>query len=98
MKRGPSQRGELAIRSRSPARKAVNRGRSCARPTALATYSSLLAAISSGRPTPLRWLTPMRLTKWSPARVTTGTPIQSASTVVVPPLNGNGSSATSICR
>ena len=56
-----------------------------------------------GRPSPsgrrwTRWLSECRLANVSPGQVTTGTPIHSASQVVTPPPNGNGSSATSICR
>ena len=50
------------------------------------TYCSGVRAISSGRPRFDRMLTPARPTAVRPASVMTGTPIQSESSVVMPPL------------
>ena len=57
---------------------------------AISTYCSGVRAISSVRPRFERMLTPPRPTAVRPARVMTGTPIQSASSVLVWPLYGNG--------
>ena len=44
-----------------------------------------VAAMVSVSPTFVRWLSECRPAKVSPGQVTTGTPIQSASQVVMPP-------------
>src|SRR5262249_51026201 len=59
------------------------------------TYSSKEFATILGNPTLVSMLAPTRDTWLCPASVTTGSPIQSESQVVVVPLNGKGSSAMS---
>ena len=78
-----------AARTRSaaqPARSSESRAWSAASTMAAATYCSGVSAISSGSPTFERMLTPPRPTAVRPASVITGTPIQSASSVLVWPL------------
>jgi Ca2+-binding RTX toxin-like protein len=78
--------GDLSILSRSVLLNSANLGQSSASPTAFSTYSSAVRATSSGRPILVRTLNPARWTWVSPIRLTTGTPIQRASRVVVWPL------------
>src|SRR5208282_1319343 len=78
-----------------PARSTASRDRSPARETASSTYSSMLRAMVSVRPTLDRWLSECRLANVSPGQVTTGTPIHKASQVVALPEKGKGSSTTS---
>src|SRR5205085_527377 len=92
---GPSQRGEASTRARRDDRSEARRAASRARDAAISTYRSSLPAISSGRPTLLRRLLPTRAALMRPARETTGTPMYSASQIVVVPLYGNESSITS---
>src|SRR5438132_2846692 len=93
--RAASTRGEARTRSRSAARNVASRGKSCASLVALATYSSTVSAMGSGMPMVVSMLAPLREKERSPASVTTGTPIHSESPVVVPPAQGQVSSATS---
>ena len=88
--------GDLRIRSRIVARNCPRRPASPAKSAAIRIYSSGVLAIKSAIPILLKMLTPLRDTARSPASVITGTPIQSASQVVVPPAYGNVSSAISI--
>src|SRR4051794_18000093 len=83
-KPGPSVNGEASIRARNSARNFANPVKSDASRTAMPTYSSLDRAINSGIPIVVSKLPPARATAVSPASVTTGTPIHSASQVVVP--------------
>ena len=85
-KRGASISGEARIRARNPARSAPSRSRFPLRPTAILTYSSGVVATSSGRPRFFAWHRPARPTTVRPTSVTTGTPIQNASRLVVCPL------------
>jgi hypothetical protein len=79
------------ILSRSEPRSPLGFAMSPANSAPIRTYSPGVRATSSGNPTLLRILTPPRLTAVLPASVITGTPIQSASHVVVPPPQGKGS-------
>src|SRR5437773_12090576 len=76
------------MRSRSEPRSSLRRSRAPAKRTARRTYSAALGAIHSGRPTALSTLVALRETDREPGTVTTGTPIQRASQVVVRPLYG----------
>src|ERR1700728_1465428 len=91
--RGASINGDACIRERRVRRNSANRGRSFARPTAIDKYSSVDRAINSGVPILARMLAPPRPTAVWPTRLTTGTPIQSAMQVVIPPPQGNESRA-----
>src|SRR5262245_27928791 len=97
-KRFPSHSAEAVIRSRKPARSLDSLGRSLANETANSTYSSQVVAIVSVSPTLQRWLSEWRLANVSPGQIITGTPIHSASHVVIPPPNGKGSKAMSTSR
>src|SRR5580698_6442409 len=79
----PSVRGELRIRRRNPARRSASRGKSLARSTAIFTNCSSFSAASSRKFKLDNWLHPARPTIVSPIRVTTGTPIQNESRLVV---------------
>ena len=85
-----AQRRHCSILARSPSRKDCNLFRSAAKPTAMPKYLSCVSAIRSGRPIFDNRLAPTRDACESPARVMTGTPIQTASHVVVVPLYWKG--------
>ena len=95
-KRLPSISGDASMRSRNPARSARRRGRSRHKSTAIRTYSCAVVAMSSGRPRFIEMETPARPITVFPASVTTGTPIQNESILVVWPGQGNGSRLTSM--
>ena len=71
------------MRSRKPALSAASRGRSLASCAAMRTYSSGVLAAISVNPRLESWLNPARLTGVVPTNVTTGTPIQYESRLVV---------------
>src|SRR5262249_55047664 len=81
-----SRSGDAFIRSRGEPRYAASLARSPASRTAISEYSFSSFAITSPSPTFASKLTPTRPACRSPARATTGTPIHSASHVVVVPL------------
>ncbi len=83
--RSESISAENLMRSRIPARNLARRPRSFARLAAIPRYSSGVPATKSPRPMTLNTLAPPRDGAVSPARETSGTPIQSAWQVVVPP-------------
>ena len=95
-KRRESIIGELSKRCRNVDRSCASRGRSPARWAAIATYSRALRATSSGRARFDMMVRPPRETAVFPARQITGTPIMSASRLVVTPLYGVMSRAMSI--
>ena len=73
------------MRSRSVERNACSRSGAAASATAASTYAAGLSAISDGSPRRASRLAPTREACARPASVTTGTPIHSASQVVVVP-------------
>ena len=81
-----SNNGLCCSSPRSCARKSASCSGFSASLMACPIYSSSLVAIHSGWPAAVNRLTPTRAMCRSPASVTTGTPIQSASQVVVVPL------------
>src|SRR5262249_45708825 len=91
----PSHNGDAARSGRKERRMSSNRPGLPASARAISTYSSTELAIKSVRPIWLSRLAPTRAAWRSPRSITTGTPIHSASQVVVVPLLGNGSSAIS---
>ena len=94
----PSHTGESASRLRSSARSRASSGTSFASATAVLTNSLGSRTARWSSPTACSSDAVMRWMKPSPARLITGTPMHSASKVVVAPLNGKLSSAMSISR
>src|SRR5262245_30700545 len=91
----PSHNGDASRSGRKERRMSSKRSGLPASARAISTYSSTELAIKSVRPIWLSRLAPTRAAWRSPRSITTGTPIHSASQVVVVPLLGNGSSAIS---
>src|SRR5688572_19805314 len=87
--------GDSRSRWRNVSRSFARTALSPANCTASRTYSSGVDAIHSVSPTVESMLAALRDTDRDPGAVTTGTPIHSASQVVVPPLYGAVSKAIS---
>ena len=78
--------GEVSIRWRIVRRSSASRSGDCASVIAVCTYCLGRRAASSGSPMFDRMLFPPRPTAVWPTRLTTGTPIQNESRLVVWPL------------
>src|SRR5262249_51799078 len=85
---GSSMRTDRFMRPRSPARIRERPSRSPARSEQARTKVSSSCTASSGIPTAASSVNPWRAACVGPARLTTGTPIHSASHVVVTPWYG----------
>src|SRR5665213_1703711 len=85
-KRGAFINGDAVIRPRNVDRSFRSRSTSAARLAATRTNQSSRSSANSVRPRLESWLHPPRLTAATPVLVTTGTPIQNESRLVVWPL------------
>lgn len=89
--------GEASALERKEARNAANSGSFCNQCTACATNSSADSAVKAGSPRLQLTIAPERDDMVLPAKVSTGTPIQTAWHDVVKPVNGKVSRIMSTC-